>query len=203
MATRDTDGFIPTKWADSGDASDPSFSRVTGWPIAYSTAGGSTPERVVFNKLFKELSALAIDLNQFGSAMPWDALITYEIYGVVTGSDGDTYKSLITANTANDPISDDGTKWQNLSGPSPTRATLTGNTTFSYNGKEKLILILDPNGAQRNVDPALTFKDGFEIEVFNIGSAYNLIFDSTALAGVVTPGDRQSFIYLLTEDEWR
>ncbi len=203
MATRDSDGFVPSKWASSGDASSPPFSRDTGWTLSYSQAGGSAPARTTFNQLFLELSALALDLNKFGAAMPWDTNVTYEIYAVVTGSDGETYKSLITANSANDPISDDGTKWQNQSAPTPTRETLTGNTTFTYNGKDELLLILDPDGAIRTVNPSGTFPDGFKVTVINIGLADLLTFDSTGLGESVSPGDKQSFYYLLTEDEWR
>jgi hypothetical protein len=163
--SRDSDGFVPSKWASSGDTSDPPFSRDTGWPIAYSQAGGSAPARVTFNKLFLELSALALDINKFGSAMPWDTNLTYEQYAIVTGSDGEIYKSLIASNSANDPTSDDGTKWQNQSAPTPTRETLTGSKTFTYNGKDELLLILDPDGAVRTVNPSGTFPDGFKVTV--------------------------------------
>jgi len=203
MATRDSDGFIPSKWATSGDTSDPPFSRDTGWPLSYSQAGGSAPARATFNKLFLELSALALDVNKFGSAMPWDTNIAYEIYAMVTGSDGAIYKSMITANSANDPTAGDETKWQNQSNPQGTRSVLTGNTTFTDNGRGKLVLALDPDGTDRNVNPSGVFPDLFELEIINIGSSALLNVDSTGLGGLVGPGDRQSFYYLLDEDEWR
>ncbi len=91
--------------------------------------------------------------------------------------------------------------------PDPIRSILTGDTTFAYNGAAKLTLILDPNGSDRNVNPSGAFPDGFEVEVVNNGptgsGTYNtLTFDSTGLGGVIGPGDRQPYIYLLTEDEW-
>jgi len=93
------------------------------------------------------------------------------------------------------------------SGTDLVRETLTDDTNFSSTEGGRLVLILDPNGADRAVNPALAFTDGFEVEVVNIGPAgsgtyNNLIVDSTGLGGIVGPGDRQSFMYLLTEDEW-
>ena len=64
---RDSDGIFTEKWADGGDTGEPmGFDRDEGWPISYSQPGGSHPTRLLFNLLFKELSALAIELNQNG-----------------------------------------------------------------------------------------------------------------------------------------
>ena len=87
--------------------------------------------------------------------------------------------------------------------PAATRSTLTGDVTFTDNSNFEIILIFDPNGADRNVTPSGTFPDGFRVEVVNTGTTYNLIFDPSGLNGSITPGDRQSFIYLSTEAEWR
>lgn len=201
--SRNTDGIFDEVWADSGDTAEPPFDRDEGWPIEYSQAGGSAPARTTFNLLFKELYALGVDVNKFGCSMPWNALVSYDDDAIVMGSDGDLYRSVTASNLNNDPTTDDGSNWEGYSKPSPTRATLSSNTTFTYNNKEKLVLILDPNAADRNVNPSGAFPDGFEVVVINIGSAYNLVFDSTGLAESVTPGDRQSFYYLETEDEWR
>ena len=89
------------------------------------------------------------------------------------------------------------------SAPTPTRETLTGNTTFEYNGKDELLLILDPDGAVRTVNPSGAFPDGFKVTVINVGLADLLTFDSTGLTSQVGPGDKQTFHYLLDEDEWR
>ena len=89
--------------------------------------------------------------------------------------------------------------------PDPVRAVLTADATFVYNGAAQLILILDPNSADRNVNPSGSFPDGFEVIVINNGptGSYNLLnFDSTDLAQYVSPGDKQSFTYLLTENKW-
>jgi len=89
--------------------------------------------------------------------------------------------------------------------PPVIRATLTGDTTFTDNNGERLILILNPGGADRNVNPSGTFTDGFVVEVINNGptSSYELLFfDSTGLNNPVSPGIKQSFTYLLTEDKW-
>ena len=200
---RNTDGIFDEVWADSGDTAEPSFDRDEGWPLEYSQAGGSAPARTTFNLLFKELYALGVDVNKYGGALPWAATVSYDIDAIVVGSDNNIYRGVTSSNLNNDPTSDDGTNWAGITKPAPTRATLSSNTTFTKNGKEKLILILDPNGSDRNVNPSGSFPDGFEVVVINIGGSDNLVFDSTGLAESVTPGDRQSFIYLETEDEWR
>ena len=64
-------------------------------------------------------------------------------------------------------------------------------------------MILDPDGAVRTVNPSGTFPDGFKVTVINTGLADLLTFDSTGLASQVGPGDKQTFHYLLDEDEWR
>jgi len=92
------------------------------------------------------------------------------------------------------------------SDPPTIRQTLTGDVTFTDNGGGKVILILNPGTADRNVNPSGSFADGFEAVVINNGptSSYKLLFfDSTDLNNPVSPGDKaQSFTYLLTEDKW-
>ena len=92
------------------------------------------------------------------------------------------------------------------SNPAVAREDLTGTYTFEDNGAGKIILILNPNGSDRPVNPSGNFADGFEVELVNngpTGSYHLLTIDSTGLAESVTPGDRQSFMYFETEDEWR
>jgi hypothetical protein len=86
--------------------------------------------------------------------------------------------------------------------PSPVRTTLTGDATFIYNGNFQIVLLLDPNGADRTVTPTGSFPDGFEVVVVNIGTSYLLNFDPSGIANSISPGDKQRFTYLLTEDEW-
>jgi len=92
------------------------------------------------------------------------------------------------------------------SDPPTIRQTLTGDVTFTDNGGGKVILILNPGTADRNVNPTGSFADGFEAVVINNGptSSYKLLFfDSSDLNNPVSPGDKaQSFTYLLTEDKW-
>jgi len=91
------------------------------------------------------------------------------------------------------------------SDPPTIRQVLTGDVTFSDNGGGKVILILNPGTADRNVNPTGSFADGFEAVVINNGptSSYKLLFfDSTDLNNPVSPGNKQSFTYLLTEDKW-
>lgn len=87
--------------------------------------------------------------------------------------------------------------------PDPVRAVLTGDATFIYNGNFQIVLIYDPNGADRDVTPSGTFPDGFEVVVINVGTIYNLTLDPSNLGAIIGPGDKQSYRYLATEDEWR
>ena len=92
------------------------------------------------------------------------------------------------------------------SDPPTIRQTLTGDVTFTDNGGGKVILILNPGAADRDVNPTGSFADVFEVRVINNGptSSYKLLFfDSSDLNNPVSPGDKaQSFTYLLTEDKW-
>lgn len=88
---RDARGIIDKIFADTGDVADPSFSFAEGWPSTYSEAGGETPEREVFNKLFQVLFALGYDMSRFGGALPWDAVINYAVPAVVSGANGKLY----------------------------------------------------------------------------------------------------------------
>ena len=96
-------------------------------------------------------------------------------------------------------------EWVDISNIKKIRSTLSSDITFTNNGCDKLTLILDPNSADRNVNPSGSFPDGFEVIVINNGptGSYNLLnFDPDGLDQYVSPGDKQSFTYLLTEDKW-
>jgi hypothetical protein len=91
--------------------------------------------------------------------------------------------------------------------PDPVRALLTADATFIYNGNFQIVLIYDPNGADRDITPSGTFPDGFEVVVVNngptgSGTYYNLTFDPSGLGDIIGPGDKQRFRYLATEAQW-
>lgn len=94
---RDADALnLITKWAGTGDVQTPEdagLDRAEGWPVAYSQPGGSVPTRVVFNQMFRELSALAVELNTFGAGLAWDATLDYPNGATVLGSDLEIYLS--------------------------------------------------------------------------------------------------------------
>jgi hypothetical protein len=91
---RDERGIIQQIFADTGDVAEPTFDFAEGWPVAYAQAGGQTPEREVFNRLFQRLYALGYDATRFGGGLPWDATIDYAVPAVVTDSDGLLYVAL-------------------------------------------------------------------------------------------------------------
>jgi len=88
---RDERGIIQQIFADTGDVAEPTFDFAEGWPVAYAQAGGQTPEREVFNRLFQRLFALGYDVTRFGGALPWDVAINYALNALVSGSDGKMY----------------------------------------------------------------------------------------------------------------
>ncbi len=105
---RDERGIIQQIFADTGDVAEPMFDFAEGWPVAYAQAGGQTPEREVFNRLFQRLYALGYDVTRFGGGLPWDNRIDYISQAIVTGSDGRLYEALQASgpNTggAQDPV---------------------------------------------------------------------------------------------------
>lgn len=102
---RDSDGIIKVKYANAGDVGLDGLDLDELWPIAFSTPGGPFPQRIVFNQLFRWLSALGVEINSNGPFLEWDGDDPdgpdYEIGAGVTGSDGIRY----TCRIANGPSS--------------------------------------------------------------------------------------------------
>ena len=126
---RDADSKLIRKWAATGDVSTPesvSLVRATGWPSSYSDEGGDTPRRRVFNQLFRELTALAVEINQSG-LLEWDTGISYVHPALVFGSDDMVYVSLQDSQ-GQDPVSDTtNTYWE----PLRTEGTLRSSNNLS------------------------------------------------------------------------
>ena len=106
-------------WALNGDRADPEdlgIDRETGWGVDYEQLGsGNTPERLVVNQKFCELSAAFIDRMRFG-VLPYDALIDYPQYARVIDSTGRKMVALeatgpATGN-ATDPTTTGQTVWR-------------------------------------------------------------------------------------------
>ncbi len=105
---RDTDALKIEKWAASGDVEDPEdggMTRSAGWDATYSQPGGSLPKREHFNQLFRELTALALEVNTRGCGLEWSAEISYLHPAFVTDSGGKFYFS-VQDSTNVDPTGD-------------------------------------------------------------------------------------------------
>lgn len=85
-----------------------------GWDVDYSTpSSGKFPERTAMNDLFAKVTACCVDLNRYGSAMPWDTNITYEQFAIVTSLvDGKLYVAS-SQNTGLEPSANPG-EWSLL-----------------------------------------------------------------------------------------
>ena len=104
---RDADALKIQKWAATGDVQDPEdggLSRATGWDATYSQPGGNLPKREHINQLFRELSALGVELKVHG-LLEWDSSIRYVYPAMVMGSDGKPYVS-VADSTNVDPTTD-------------------------------------------------------------------------------------------------
>ena len=125
---RDSDGIFTEKWADGGDTGEPlGLDRSEGWPIAYSQPGGNYPTRLLFNLLFLELSALAIELNQNGVGLEYDISIDYVAKAIVRGSDGNRYIATSAngpATAVKDPVGDTTGTWEQII------ETIAGKNTY-------------------------------------------------------------------------
>lgn len=116
--SRDTDGIIKQKFAETGDVGLGGLALTELWPISYSTPGGPFPQRIQFNQLFRYLSALGVEINEKGPFLEWDGTDPegpdYEPGAVVLGTD-DNYHICLLANgpssTIQNPVGDISGKW--------------------------------------------------------------------------------------------
>ena len=119
------------KWAETGDTATPEsagIDRAVGWGAAYSqarTAGGRSPERNVFNRLFYELTAMAVALRDHGGALEWDSQVNYEHPAAVFGSDGNLYLSLSSSSNIDPTATGGSAKWARVNPPNAS-TTLRG-----------------------------------------------------------------------------
>lgn len=92
---RDSDSLLNEKWADGGDTSTPEsegLDRNEGWDISFSTPGGPAPQRTVYNELFKEITAMLVEINSKGGFLDYDSTtINYVVGAGVKGSDNVLY----------------------------------------------------------------------------------------------------------------
>ena len=79
MARTDEGVKMTTLWAASGERMDPETNLVTrsqGWDKRFEQLGGLVPNYEVFNQIIRELSGVAVCLNQHGIP-PWSRFIDY------------------------------------------------------------------------------------------------------------------------------
>lgn len=109
---RNTLGIFSSVFAEDGDRVEfGAFS--TGWDADYSNpTSAKRPERTAMNDLFAKLTALGVDVNQFGAALPWNTNVAFRQYAVCTGSNGTLYRSKVNDNQGNDPTTDGGANWE-------------------------------------------------------------------------------------------
>ena len=101
---RDPDSLRIQKWAADGDVATPEsvgLVRATGWPASYSQRNGDLPKREVMNQLFREPTALGVELNTRG-LLEWNTAIDYTHPAMVMGSDAKLYVS-VADSTGVDP----------------------------------------------------------------------------------------------------
>ena len=75
----DIDIFKLSKWAAEGEMNRAELGnlRISGWPATYSPVDGETPRRLRLNQIFAELSALGMDVRDYGGILPWSAEANY------------------------------------------------------------------------------------------------------------------------------
>lgn len=113
---RDPDAIIQEIFAASGDVGLGDLIIDEGWPIAYSTPGGKDPQRLQFNQLYKNLFALAKEINQKGPFLEYTAIIDYAVNAGVIGSDGALYRAIAANGPGTivvDPVGNPAT-WKNI-----------------------------------------------------------------------------------------
>ena len=117
---RDADALKIQKWAGPtpGNREDlPAALVASGWGPSYSQVGGIVgPERVYFNQVLCQITAMGVEYNTRGCPPPWSGEIDYKHTAFAIGSDGRMYVSLQDSGPANgtatDPTDADNEYWR-------------------------------------------------------------------------------------------
>ncbi len=134
---------ILNAWAETGNKTDPGVTKVqNGWI-------SEIPTYQNFNWILNRQDVFSQHVNERGIP-EWDASTKYIKNSLVTGSDGNVYKSIVNPNTGNDPVGDGGVNESNTNwilynidlmwvdmGDTPvyvssTRINIPGNRTSIY-----------------------------------------------------------------------
>lgn len=143
---RDTDGIIQIKFAGTGDVGLGDLVITEGWPIIYSTPGGTFPQRVQFNQLLRFLFALAVEINQDGPFLDYNNTINYNPNAGVVGSDNIRYRCLIAngpASSVVNPVGDVSGRWTKDDLLDKDAFILSGQTGYSFRPKGQLAFLSD------------------------------------------------------------
>lgn len=167
---RDNDGIILIKYANSGDAGLGGLDLDELWPISYSTPGGPFPQRIQFNQLFRNLSALAVEINEDGPYLDYNATIDYSIGVSVTGSDGLVYESLVAngpSSSVVNPVGDSSGTWRNRN--RPLSLIKTASYSVSKDDESKQIILGSANSGNKvfTLPSVGSADDGMWFEFYN------------------------------------
>ena len=152
------DVLFPYTAADPPSPLNPNLpSREDGWGSAYSANGAPLPTRQVFNGLFRELSALLVEINGHG-ILEWDSGLTYTHPAFVAGTDsadgnfaGKLYVSVQNSTGQNPGTDTASAYWQQIGAPGADGAGVpAGGTVGQY---------LRKNGADYEAEWAAIDKD--------------------------------------------
>lgn len=111
MGTRNTIGIFTEVWASTGDRSViADFEEGFGFEYQVDTA----PDRRNMNDVLAKATAVCVDINKYGGALPWNNTITYEAGAHVTASDNRLYRALLQ-NLNKDPLTNPA-EWENAGG---------------------------------------------------------------------------------------
>ena len=114
-----------TKWADTGDRTDPDDSALTptltraeGYPSSFSADMGDTPRRRVMNQLLREISGAAVDVREQG-ILAWDTDVDYLQHAIVRSGTA-LYRATVATgpdtSNATDPTASGQSVWSEVSG---------------------------------------------------------------------------------------
>ncbi len=141
---RDEDGIIQIVYANSGDTGLGGLDLNELWDITYSQPGGALPQRIQFNQLYKNLSALAVEINQKGPFLEYSDKINYKVGSWVTGTNGFQYYCRVA------------------NGPSSSVVDPVGNPTEWKLGSNNTSLVIGADG---------TIDDGSKLQLANVTSS--------------------------------
>ena len=97
--------------ADLATPESQGLTRADGWPISYSTPGGDSPQREVFNNLYLEWTSAVTELFTKG-IYSWDSAVTYDHPAAAMGSDNKLYLSVRDSTNVNPVTNTTYTDWQ-------------------------------------------------------------------------------------------